>query len=228
MRMRIAQLSSDVAYLAGLGWEQEVSRPAARAQKAIGPGERLRVIHMSSDGAPAVSRLRWGHTPATDGSQRPQRRLHARVDTAATDPALRRLWREGRCLVPLDGWFEWQGENDSALPFRIRLLGGAPMYAAAIADLRPGRQPRSGADVMLICAQEGNGLLDAQGHRPVILVDDDARAWLDPATTPEHARLLALDFLLPPPAFEWQALEQGMTAAPPPGDADSRARHARD
>ncbi|GAA5234950.1 SOS response-associated peptidase family protein [Verticiella sediminum] len=228
MRMRLAQSSLGVSYLDALGWNDPSPRPildAAPDHPVLSPGDKVRVLHRLDHGAPAMAWLPWGYTPATDSQRRPDHYLHARVETALAMPALRRAWREGRCLVPLDAWFEWQGEAGNAIPYRIQLPRGAPLFAAAITDARPGRGKRAGSGLVLISAQEGNGLLDAQGHRPVVLAEEDARVWADPQTTPEHARLLALEFLLPPPAFEWQALQTESAPLPAPEDAATPPHH---
>src|SRR5690606_24387773 len=131
---------------------------------------------------------------------------NARVETAWGSQLFGALWQHGRCLVPVEGWYEWQGQPDNEIPFRIRLPHDEPMFLAAITNFRPGEPRLPGTGFVLISAQAGNGLLDAHDRRPVVLAAEDARTWLDPQTSPEHARLLASELLLPPPAFEWYAV----------------------
>src|SRR5689334_18344477 len=69
-----------------------------------------------ADGTPDPERvertlrmLRWGLVPSW--SKDPSggaRMINARVESAAQKPAFRRALAARRCLLPADGWYEWQ------------------------------------------------------------------------------------------------------------------------
>src|SRR5690606_18879954 len=111
------------------------------------------------------------------------------------------LWREGRCIVPADGWYEWQGEGIRAQPFRIRLPQDAPLFMAAMMHA-PSKEGQPD-ELVIITAQLGFGLLDSDDERPVVLTAEDACTWLDAAISGEAAYRLAMELLLPAPAFQW-------------------------
>jgi len=165
----------------------------------LAPGARLRIIQHREEEL-VMRWARWGHVPPSTG-KKDEPITRARVQEAATSRALAALWRDGRCIVPADGWYEWQGEGVRAQPFRIRLPQDAPLFFAALID------PDAGAsevgDLIIVTAQLGFGLLDSDDQRPVVLTAEDACTWLDSATSSEAACRLAQELLLPAPAFQW-------------------------
>lgn len=202
MCTRIIQYRPGVDYVTALGCQDLAPSSVLEPQVPgynLAPGARLRSIHHVDQGM-SMRWARWGRTPAARGKQdTPMTRV--RVQEAATSKALAGLWREGRCIVPADGWYEWQGEGVRAQPFRIRLPQDAPLFLAAIAD--PDAADDQDAELILITAQLGFGLLDSDDQRPVVLTAEDACTWLDPATSGEAACKLAQELLLPAPAFQW-------------------------
>jgi putative SOS response-associated peptidase YedK len=165
----------------------------------LAPGARLRVIrHL--DGELVMGWARWGHVPSSAG-RKSEPLTRARVQDAASSKALADLWRRGRCIVPADGWYEWQGEGVRAQPFRIRLPQNAPLFLAAVADLDADGD--EAGELIIVTAQLGFGLLDSDDQRPVVLTAEDACTWLDPATSDDAACKLAQELLLPAPAFQW-------------------------
>lgn len=202
MCTRIIQYRPGEDYVTALGC-QGVAPSATLDPQVPGynlaPGARLRVIqHL--DGELVMRRARWGRR-MTSAGKKAEPLTRSRVLDAAGSKELAELWRRGRCIVPADGWYEWQGEGVRAQPFRIRLPQDAPLFLAALADLDDGSS--EDGELVIITAQLGFGLLDSDDQRPVVLTAEDACAWLDPATSAEAACRLAHELLLPAPAFQW-------------------------
>src|SRR5690606_36523447 len=86
-------------------------------------------------------------------------------------------------------------------PFRIRLPQDAPLFMAAMMQA-PSKEGQSD-ELVIITAQRGFGLLDSDDERPVVLTAEDACTWLDATTSGEAAYRLAMELLLPAPAFQW-------------------------
>ena len=103
----------------------------------------------------------------------------------ATKPAFRRAFRERRCLILADGFYEWQRQNGRKQPFYIRLRDGQPI------------------DSCTIITTVANDLIQPLHIRmPVILAPEDYVLWLD-ADVRDVERLQTL--LRPYPAEAMEA-----------------------
>jgi putative SOS response-associated peptidase YedK len=137
--------------------------------------------------------LRWGLIPfwARD-SGIGARLINARAETLAEKPAFRTAFRQRRCLVPADGFYEWQKRGGGPKqPYRIARGDGAPFAFAGLWERW--RDPAEGLDVetCTIVTRDANARLRPIHDRmPEILAPDRYDVWLDPAT--ETDRLQAL------------------------------------
>src|SRR4051794_10894517 len=84
-------------------------RPNLEPRFNIAPTQSVPVIRRSRDGERELVMVRWGLVPfwAKDISIG-ARMINARAETAATAPSFRAAFRARRCLVPADGFYEWQ------------------------------------------------------------------------------------------------------------------------
>ena len=75
----------------------------------IAPTQQVPVVRSAADGSRELVELRWGLIPswASDPSIG-SRLINARSETAAVKPAFRTAMRQRRCLIPADGFYEWQ------------------------------------------------------------------------------------------------------------------------
>lgn len=106
--------------------------------------------------------------------------INARAKTVATTPAFRRAFRERRCLVLADGFYEWQLQDGRKQPFYIRLCGGAPFAFAGLWDRRvpPDGQPIDSCTIITTVAK--TRIQPLHSRMPVILPPKEYDAWLDP------------------------------------------------
>jgi putative SOS response-associated peptidase YedK len=119
------------------------------------------------------------------------RMINARVETLAEKPAFRAALKKRRCIIPADGFYEWQKLGKVKQPVRIVLKSREPFGFAGLWE--HWRSPK-GEEVLscTIITTEANELLKAVHERmPVILTRDAEAAWLDPKTQ-EPEKLLPL------------------------------------
>ena len=125
---------------------------------------------------------RWGLIPpwAKDpgiGSQL----INARAETVAAKPAFRKAFRERRCLILADGFFEWQRRGRHKQPFHIRMRDGRPFAFAVLWEYWEGPEGPA-IDSCTILTTTANELVGTLHDRmPVILAPQDYNLWLDPA-----------------------------------------------
>lgn len=143
-----------------------------------------------------VGRLRWGLVPgkwATEKQGRPL--INARAESVAKQPAFAASFRERRCLVPADGFYEWRKDDRGKVPLWFHrpdddLFSFAGIWAEYT--------PRDGEPIhsCAIITTRPNGLMGPVHDRmPVILDPGSEAAWIDPGTEPEDL----LSLLAPPP-----------------------------
>jgi len=152
--------------------------------------EGLVVRRHPESGARHLDILRWGLVPrwAKDASGA-ARLMNARDDGVATKPSFRDAFCRRRCLVPMDGFYEWRAEGKAKQPYAVARRDGAPM---ACAGLWEGWQQPDGTWLrtysIITTAAAGRQAL-VHNRMPVILEPADWEAWL---VSEEEAALLAL------------------------------------
>ena len=146
--------------------------------------------------------MRWGFTFSArqNGGSSSRPLFNARSETLTERPAFRAAFAHRRCLVPVNGFYEWPKENRARTPLWIHRADERPFALAGIYS--DGPDP---AACVITCAP--NSLMEPIHHRmPVMLNADDYDAWLAAENGPEILR----DLLAP---REWP----GLTARPVSG-----------
>jgi putative SOS response-associated peptidase YedK len=155
--------------------------------------------------------VRWGLIPswAKDMSIG-DKLINARSDTVASKPAYKRAFAKRRCIIPADGFYEWQkreGEKKKQ-PWFIRRRDGEPLAFAGLWEIW--HDPEVGDDApriktCTIITTDANDLMKPIHHRmPVVLDESDWERWLDP----EFGDIETLQKMLKPaPSEEFEAWE---------------------
>ena len=119
----------------------------------------------------------WSRDPALGG-----RLANARAETVADKPSFRAPFRRGRCIIPADGFYEWQVRPGAPKqPFCIRAASGAMLAFAGLRDVWEG--PDGALATCAIITTTANGAMAPIHDRmPVLLAPGDYAVWLDPAT----------------------------------------------
>lgn len=171
----------------------------------IAPTQEVPIVRVSpfledEDARTPVRELalaRWGLVPfwAKDPSIG-NRMINARGETVAQKPAFRAAFRKRRCLVPADGFFEWQKTDAGKQPWYIHSSAGEPLALAGLWELWD--PPDGGAPLVscsIITTRANEFMRPLHERMPVILDAGGRDAWLDAAAQPA-----TLQALLAPPA----------------------------
>ncbi|MBF6599641.1 MAG: SOS response-associated peptidase [Dehalococcoidia bacterium] len=122
------------------------------------------------------------------------RQINARAESAITSPAFRDAFVRRRCIVPADGFFEWQGAKDARRPVWFHAPDGGLLHFAGLYE--SWRDPATDAwqRTFTILTTTANDVV-AQIHdrMPVILAPESAEEWLfvPPTEAETHAARLA-------------------------------------
>ena len=160
----------------------------------VRPTEPLPVIRRDAAGQLELVELRWWLIPSW--ANEPDTKFptfNARADTVADKPTFREPFRNRRCLVVIDGFYEWPKKpSKDKRPRLIRFTNRTPMTLAGLWDRW--RDPVTGVvlESCTVITTEANELLANVPHdRMPVILDRDARSvWLDPAA--ERSQLEAL------------------------------------
>ena len=146
----------------------------------ISPGQDIPavILNPQSDGH-MVHLLKWGlELPWKEGVQKGPKLINARSETILDKPAFRDSFRQRRCLVPADGFYEWQKRGSAKQPFYFSAKDGKTMALAGIYATQeyPGGHVVQSCSILTTAA---NSLMRPVHHRmPVILPQEDWRFWL--------------------------------------------------
>ncbi len=146
------------------------------------------VVAVGTDG-PEVRGMMWGLVPF-DERKKPQMRMlpNAKAETAATLAAFKQSVAKRRCLVPANGFYEWQTRGKLRLPHLFTLQGGEPFAFAGIWEPAEDNTPETYG----ILTTVPNELVRPIHHRmPVILTPETMPRWLgsEPLTETEYREL---------------------------------------
>jgi putative SOS response-associated peptidase YedK len=181
----------------------------------IAPTQPIATIRASPEsGERECVLLRWGLVPSwAAGAGASQGLINACSETAAEKPSFRAAFRRRRCLVPADGFYEWQRGQRKRHPYAVRLKDERPFAFAGLWEhwLAPDGQP---LETVALLTTEANDLVKHIHPRmPVILPAEHYEAWLDP----QFDNIGKLPPLRPYPAEEMALL--------PVSDWVNNARH---
>jgi putative SOS response-associated peptidase YedK len=146
----------------------------------IAPTQTVPVIRLDADGRRRIDGLRWGLVPHwADDPSIGNRMINARSETAADKPAFRAAIRRRRCLVPADGFFEWQRIEDRKQPYHFRRADGGVFGLAGLWERWQPTPDEPPLDTYTILTTAANAeVAPIHDRMPVILDPETWDRWL--------------------------------------------------
>ena len=149
----------------------------------IAPSQPIAAVRATPTGkGREIAFLRWGLIPSW--SKDPgigNRLINARAETAAEKPSFRNAFKRHRCLIPANGFYEWQRQERGKQPYFIRMHDDKIFAFAGLWD----RWESPDEDVIETCTilttTANTVLAPIHDRMPVILPQADYAQWLDPA-----------------------------------------------
>jgi putative SOS response-associated peptidase YedK len=124
--------------------------------------------------------MRWGLWPAWVKDPRKFTLLiNARAETVKEKPAFKNAIRRRRCLVPADGYYEWQPFEGGKRPYFIHRRDGRPIGFAAVSETWIGPNGEEVDTVAIVTAPASADLAELHHRAPVTIEPRDFEFWLD-------------------------------------------------
>jgi putative SOS response-associated peptidase YedK len=177
-----------------LGVRGDRQLPLFEARYNIAPTQEILVVRSNPEvGQRTADTMRWGLIPswskdAKGGSGPPM--INARAETLATKPMFRSAVRQHRCLIPADGFYEWQqtagGSRGKKQPYFIHRPDDGPFAFAGLWDVwkqpnsEPSNKPLTIESCTIVTTEANATLRELHERMPVVLAPSDYAKWLDP------------------------------------------------
>lgn len=149
----------------------------------IAPSQRTLIIRRADPGREAVM-AHWGFiAPWSRPGDKGPRPINARSETASESRLFAPAFRARRCIVPADGFYEWQVVAESAAkrPYHITPADGGVFAFAGLwsRNKTPEGEPQDSFTILTRAANDA--MAPIHDRMPVILPRDMVDRWLDPA-----------------------------------------------
>jgi putative SOS response-associated peptidase YedK len=112
------------------GFEEFDEHPIP-ARFNVAPSQLAPIVRQTDKGYQALM-ARWGLIPSWSKEKPKFQPINARAETVGSSGMFRKALHCRRCLVPADGFYEWQGAKPPKQPFFIRMKSDAPFAFAGL------------------------------------------------------------------------------------------------
>jgi putative SOS response-associated peptidase YedK len=196
LRVSPVELAEIFSVLNTIDWSPRYNIAPTQTVVAVRPVEQ--------GGGREFALLKWGLIPSwAKDAKIASSLINARSETIASKPAFRSAIKRRRCLIPVDGFYEWQAipGQKAKQPYLI-FVRDVPVFA--FAGLWEHWTNPAGEEVQTctIITTEANDLMrQVHTRMPVILDPSDYPLWLDPERQTAQE---VIDLLKPFPAAKMQ------------------------
>lgn len=165
---------------------------------------------ISSEAPGKISLFQWGLIPFWVKNKEQadlirQNTLNARSETVFEKAAFRQAVKSKRCLVIIDGFFEWRHIEKKKYPYYITLKSRTIFTLAGIWDNWTNPGSREKLNTFSVLTTEANELMarvhNSRKRMPLILPREKEKAWLDPGSDEPQLK----DIMVPYDATDMQA-----------------------
>ena len=135
--------------------------------------------------------VRWGLVPSwAKDAKAGARLINARRETLTEKPAFRSAYQRRRCLVPADGYFEWQRQGTGKQPWFLSSREADPLAMAGLYEVW--RTPEDGRlwTCTVVTTEAADELGEIHDRTPLLVARADWARWLDPELTDAGQDLL--------------------------------------
>ncbi|MCA9929387.1 MAG: SOS response-associated peptidase [Anaerolineales bacterium] len=184
----------------GVAPETVSALPTAIPRYNIAPTQPVAAVRLSRDGKQReLTFFRWGLIPSWSKDIKIGARLiNARSETVTEKPSFRTAFKRRRCIIPADGFYEWQRRGSSKQPVYIHATDNRPLALAGLWEIWRTQEGDSLQTCTILTTTPNELMAPIHNRMPVILEPEDFDTWLDPGPQPDQG----LHLLRPYPAHK--------------------------
>ena len=146
----------------------------------VAPQTYAWVARTGRDGARELVPLLWGLVPFwADDPKKAVRPINARSESVGAKPMFRKLIATRRCVIPVDGFYEWQVTASGKLPHYIRLADEAPMLLAGLWDRWEHGEAAPIESFTILTTDASQTIANLHARMPAVINAVDLARWLD-------------------------------------------------
>ncbi|MFY0759416.1 SOS response-associated peptidase [Metabacillus dongyingensis] len=141
------------------------------------------VLSVINDGTQnRMGLLKWGLIPPFAKDEKfGYKTINARAETLADKPSFRHAFRNKRCLVLADSFFEWKRHENGKTPMRIKMKSDEPFGMAGLWESWKSPNGKTIYSCTVITTEPNELMSSIHDRMPVILKPEDEASWLDPS-----------------------------------------------
>ncbi len=145
----------------------------------VAPSQPIAIVRQA-EGKRQFTLVRWGLLPSWVKDPRTFALLiNARGESVLDKPAFRAAMKRRRCLIPADGFYEWQVTGGRKRPFFIRASSGAPLAFAGLWETWTGPNGEELETAAIVTTRANSTLAPIHERMPVIVPPEAFNLWLD-------------------------------------------------
>lgn len=174
----------------------------------IAPRSKVPVL-VSENGQNVLKEMRWGLIPSWAKDETiADKLINARAETLTEKPSFKKPFQKQRCLIPADGYYEWQKTGQGKIPFRFTMADDRFFCLAGLWErwIRPDLEGELGLDdagpsknqivetFTIITCEPNPMAAKVHDRMPVILGPEHYSWWLESKFEPEFLKTLLRPF----------------------------------
>jgi len=146
--------------------------------------------------------FRWGLIPFWAKDMKiGSKMINARIEGIEEKPAFRQAFHKRRCIVPFDGYYEWQKTPEGKIPFRIQIKDVEIFTIAGLYEHWKNPEGQQINSFTLITREADPAIGHLHDRQPMVLLPEQEKLWLD-ETIPTKDLIHELD-PIPGKYFTW-------------------------
>jgi putative SOS response-associated peptidase YedK len=173
---------------------EEPTNGLHKARFNVAPTQQVPVI-LNEHGLLKLDSFKWGLIPfwAKD-TKVGYKMINARADTVAEKPSFRSAFKQRRCLIPADGFYEWKKIGSDKQPYRILLKDQLIFSMAGLWESWTSPEGEEIKSCTIITTDPNSLMIDIHDRMPMILSVEDEHKWLDKGQSVEDLKAMLQPF----------------------------------